>query len=136
MFEVANGATSIRSRKELSYERLNSIVMGIIYSPLLLLTAWIEKRDAGKIIWNRRRGEEDDDTFEEWEVLNWWPEGEESNGMSVSMQGDKEWCRLVEETSPNPAKEPVLEEVKMLRKEVEELKVRLAEKTGNRKEND
>jgi hypothetical protein len=49
------------------YERLNHYVMGFVYSPLLLVTAWAETRQAHAIKRNRQRGEEDDDTTEEWE---------------------------------------------------------------------
>lgn len=106
-----------------NYERLNTMVMGLIYSPLLFMTAWHETRDASKIIWNRRRGEEDDDSVEEWEVLNWKPDAEaHANGTSAPRQGDPEWCRLVAETSPDPAKNPVLEELAAVKREVEALK--------------
>lgn len=44
------------------YGRLNDIVMGVIYSPLLLVAALVEKRTAEKVTDNRRRHEEDDDT--------------------------------------------------------------------------
>ncbi|EDN03271.1 conserved hypothetical protein [Histoplasma mississippiense (nom. inval.)] len=49
------------------YERLNHYVMGIIYSPLLLITALIETLNARRIRLNRRLGEEDDDILQEWE---------------------------------------------------------------------
>ncbi len=51
------------------YERLNNTVMGILYSPLLLITAWIETRQARAVNENRRRGEDDDDTTQEWEEM-------------------------------------------------------------------
>lgn len=43
------------------YEKLNNVVMGIIYAPLLTVTALLEQTDAKRVMWNRRRGEEDDD---------------------------------------------------------------------------
>ena len=64
--------------------------MAVIYSPLLLVTAWLETREAEKIRWNRRRGEEDEDTVEEWEHMDgecdWEGEG---------------WAKLVENNKPN-----------------------------------
>ena len=64
--------------------------MAVIYSPLLLLTALFETKEAEKIRWNRKRGEEDEDTVEEWEHLSgecdWEGEG---------------WAKLVESSKPN-----------------------------------
>ena len=118
-----------------TYEKLNNFVMSIIYSPLLVVVAWIEKRNASTIIWNRRRGEADDDSVEVWEVLNWRPDAKGfTNGASAPHQGDQEWCRVVEETSPDPAKNPVLEEVRALRQEIEELRGRLTGAEGGRRE--
>src|SRR5882757_8644486 len=51
------------------YERLNNYVMGVIYSPLLVITAAYEAHEAHKVRSNRKRGEEDDDTVEEWEQM-------------------------------------------------------------------
>jgi hypothetical protein len=50
-----------------TYARLNELVMGVIYSPLLVVAAWVETRQAHRIRWNRRHGEEDDDCAQEWE---------------------------------------------------------------------
>ena len=72
------------------YERLNNHVMAIIYSPLLLITAWFETHEAEKIRWNRRRGEDDEDTVEEWEHLS----GE------IDYEGGG-WAKMVEQTKPN-----------------------------------
>ncbi|KAI4146314.1 MAG: hypothetical protein L6R39_003492 [Caloplaca ligustica] len=52
------------------YERLNNFVMGVIYSPLLLITAFLETRQARRVKHNRRRGQEDEDTVQEWEQMN------------------------------------------------------------------
>jgi hypothetical protein len=51
------------------YAKLNDVVMGIIYSPLLVLTAWVEAHQANQIRWNRRHGEEDEDNRQEWEFV-------------------------------------------------------------------
>ena len=52
-----------------TYERLNDIVMGFLYFPLLLIAAFLETRTAAEIRDNRARGEEDDDSIEEWEQM-------------------------------------------------------------------
>ena len=93
------------------YQKLNDYVMGIIYSPLLLITAFFETRTARKVKFNRSRNESDDDTIEEWEQL----QGE----LDVEGTG---WSKRVEESSPNVVVNTTLEEVKVLREEVKELK--------------
>ena len=93
------------------YERLNDYVMGTIYSPLLLMTAALETRTAYSVRSNRKRGEEDDDTTQEWEQLS----GE------VDFEGEG-WSKRVEQTKPNVETEATLVEVKELRKELQELK--------------
>ncbi|KAL1305371.1 hypothetical protein AAFC00_002265 [Neodothiora populina] len=94
-----------------TYERLNDAVMGFIYSPLLCVTAALEVRVARKVKWNRNRGEEDEDTVEEWEQL----EGE----FDFERDG---WVKKCEESKPNVETDATLIEVRELRKEVEELK--------------
>lgn len=54
---------------EKHYARLNDVVMGIIYSPLLVLTAWLESHQANQIRWNRSHGEEDEDNRQEWDFV-------------------------------------------------------------------
>ena len=111
------------------YQRLVTIVMAVIYAPLLLVTALIEQRDARTIIWNRRRGEADDDTIEEWEVLDYQPD-------------DGEWAKKVKASSPDPAEDAkidavmdevkggndvTIEEVTALKKEITRLRRMLVE---------
>ena len=72
------------------YERLNNYVMGVIYSPLLCITAFIEAREAKTVRLNRKRGEEDDDTTEEWEEM----QGE------TDFEGEG-WDKKVEASKPN-----------------------------------
>jgi hypothetical protein len=94
-----------------TYEHLNDIVMGIIYSPLLLISAYFEKRWAQDIRTNRARGDADDDTIEEWEQMV----GQfdfESDG----------WKKQVDSAKSNLDEDPAVSEVKMLREEVEQLK--------------
>ncbi|KAL9932022.1 hypothetical protein V8E36_009083 [Tilletia maclaganii] len=66
------------------YEQLNDIVMGILYSPLLLVTAYLERQEARKVIANRRRGEEDEDRLEEWEAMA------EELGVEVSLGAEED----------------------------------------------
>ena len=96
--------------KEL-YERVNDIVMGIIYSPLLVMTAYFEVKTARDIGANRRRGDEDDDTIEEWEQ---W-------GANVDFEVDG-WGKKVEGAKSNLEEEQAVVEVRKLREEVEKLK--------------
>ncbi|KAK3670864.1 Calcium channel yvc1 [Recurvomyces mirabilis] len=93
------------------YERLNDIVMGTIYSPLLLITAWLETRTARMVKWNRSRHESDDDTVEEWEQL----------AEELDLEGTG-WSKRVEESAPNVVTEAAVLEVQKLRDEVKELK--------------
>ncbi|GAB7359190.1 hypothetical protein MBLNU230_g5257t1 [Neophaeotheca triangularis] len=94
-----------------SYERLNDYVMGTIYSPLLLITAALETRTAKTVRRNRRRGEEDDDTIEEWEQL----------AGALDLEGSG-WGKRVEESKPAVFEDATLVEVKALRAELKALK--------------
>jgi hypothetical protein len=93
------------------YERINDIIMGIIYSPLLVMSAYFEVRTARDIRANRRRGDEDDDTIEEWEQ---W-------GSNVDFEADG-WGKKVEGAKSNLEEEQAVVEVRQLREEVEKLK--------------
>ncbi|KAM3423689.1 hypothetical protein BST61_g1102 [Cercospora zeina] len=100
------------------YEQLNDLVMGIIYSPLLLITALLETRTARLVRFNRSRHESDDDTIEEWEQLE--PE------LDVEGTG---WSKRVEETSPDVVVDGTLLEVRKLRDDIDELKKMIRELT-------
>lgn len=93
------------------YEKLNNYVMGLLYSPFLLITAFVEVREAKHVRFNRNRGEEDDDTIEEWEQMDeecdWEGEG---------------WNKKVESTKPNLEVDTDVLEIRELRKQVDELK--------------
>lgn len=93
------------------YERLNNYVMGALYSPLLLVTAFLETKQAHKVQWNRRNGESDEDEVQEWEQLS----GE------VDFEGEG-WTKRVESTKPNVETDVAVLEVRALREQVEELK--------------
>ena len=93
------------------YERLNNYVMGFIYGPLLLVTAFIETREAHHVKFNRKRNEDDDDTIEEWEQMqgeiDWESEG---------------WSKKVKSTKPNTEVDVAVVEIRELRKEVDDLR--------------
>lgn len=90
------------------YLKLNYYVMGALYSPLLLVTAWIETREAHRVLWNRHRGEADDDDLQEWERI---AEG-------VDFEVDDTWRQSVAETQPNVRTDGCTLEVRELRKQV------------------
>ncbi|KAK0641970.1 hypothetical protein B0T16DRAFT_336257 [Cercophora newfieldiana] len=93
------------------YERINDIVMGIIYSPLLIASAYFEVRTAREIRANRRRGDEDDDTIEEWEQMSG----------QVDFEADG-WGKKVEAAKSNLEEDPAVVQIKKLQEEVEKLK--------------
>ena len=93
------------------YEHLNDIVMAIIYSPLLFCAALYEAKTAREIRVNRRRGEEDDDTVEEWEQME--------SEVDFESEG---WAKKVADSKSNVEEEPAVLEVKKLREEVDQLK--------------
>ncbi len=99
------------------YERLNNFVMGVIYSPLLLITAFLETRQARKVNSNRRRGEEDEDTVEEWEQMN----------HAIDLEGEG-WTKKVEATKPNVDTDAAVLEIRELGERLDELKRLLEEK--------
>lgn len=90
------------------YERLNDIVMAIIYSPLLLVAAVFEQQSAREIRANRARGEDDDDTIEEWEQ------------MDVDFESDG-WQKTVDSAKTNLEVDQTVVEMQRLRAEVEKL---------------
>jgi len=98
-----------------TFERLNDIVMGIIYSPLLLISAYFEMRWAEGIRMNRARGDADDDTIEEWE---------QALG-HINLESDG-WKKKVDNAKSNFEVEPAVAEIRQLRDEVAELKKLIA----------
>ncbi|KAL7822605.1 calcium permeable channel [Trichoderma gracile] len=99
-----------------SYEFLNDCVMGVLYSPLLFITAFFEIRTAYSIRRNRARGEADDDVVEEWEQL--------ADEVDFGAEG---WAKKCEAVKPNMEDDPAVVEVKKLRNELAGLKSMLAE---------
>lgn len=94
-----------------TYERLNEIVMSILYFPLLLITALLETRDARWIRWNRRHGEADDTVLQEWEDLA----NEVGFNTNSAFSETDEWAKAVHRTKPNV-------DVSATRLEIRELK--------------
>ncbi|EKJ67696.1 hypothetical protein FPSE_12143 [Fusarium pseudograminearum CS3096] len=99
-----------------TYEFINDCVMAILYSPLLFVAAWFEKRDARNIRSNRSRGEEDDDLIHEWEQFH--------GDLDMEAEG---WTKTCETAKPNVEDEPAVIEVRKLRAEMEELKSMLSQ---------
>ncbi|GAM84500.1 hypothetical protein ANO11243_024960 [Dothideomycetidae sp. 11243] len=93
------------------YQRLNRWVMSVIYCPMLLVTAAFETHTAFRVRWNRKRGEVDEDTTEEWEELS----------DEVDFEGEG-WSKAVEQTKPNVEVDGTLLAVRELKKEIEDLK--------------
>lgn len=84
--------------------------MGVIYFPLLLVAAVFETQAAKDIRANRARGDDDDDTIEEWEQM----QGE------VDFEGDG-WNKTVSQARTNLDVDATVDEVQKLRAEVEKL---------------
>jgi len=101
---------------EARYNRLNDYVMGTIYSPLLLVTAWLETKQARRVKFNRKRGEDDDDVQHEWEQVM----GE------CDFEADG-WDKKVQATKPNVETEAAVLEIHKLKEQVGELKELLLE---------
>lgn len=116
LVEIVISATTEWWMNKDTYELINDIVMGIIYSPLLFVAAYFETRTAYQICDNRARGEADDDRIEEWEQIE--------SEVDFESEG---WVKLCERVKPNVEEEPAVVAVRQLRAEVEELKSILAE---------
>ena len=105
------------------YEHLNNWVMGILYSPLLLLTAQLETFQARKVRNNRKHGESDEDTVEEWEQIN--------DDVDFEAEG---WTKKVEDTKPNVETDVAVLEIRELRERVDKLVKVVEQLNGNGKE--
>ncbi|KAJ8112787.1 hypothetical protein OPT61_g4927 [Boeremia exigua] len=107
--------------EEKRYDHINDCVMAVLYSPLLIVTAFLEQRDARVVRNNRKRGEADEDVTHEWEqVLH-----------ECDFEADG-WDKKVQSTKPNVEFDTAVLEVKKLQGEVSELKellVKLLEKS-------
>lgn len=96
------------------YEQLNDIVMAIIYSPLLVVAAFFEVNKAREIRSNRARGEEDEDTVEEWDQM--------AGEVDFESEG---WAKKVAESKSNVEEEKAVIEVRELKAEIKALKTML-----------
>lgn len=92
------------------YERLNNYVMGFIYSPLLFITAYVETKQAQVIQTNRRAGEQDEDTVEEWEQMH----------SDIDFEGEG-WAKKVDMTKPNVKTDATILEIQELKAQVLEI---------------
>lgn len=93
-----------------TYQRLNDYVMAVLYSPLLFVAAFFEMRSAKEVKRNRRMGDEDDDTKEEWERT-----------VEADLEGEG-WTKRVAGAAANVEDDQATVEVRQLRQEVSELK--------------
>lgn len=97
--------------EEKRYDHLNDCVMAVLYSPLLIVTAFLEQREARMVNHNRKRGEADEDVTHEWEqVLH-----------ECDFEADG-WNKKVQSTKPNIEFDTAVYEVKKLQNEVAEMK--------------
>lgn len=101
------------------YERLNDVIMAVIYSPLLVVAAFFERQSAREIRANRARGEDDDDVIEEWEQI----------ADQVDFEADG-WKKTVDSAKTNLEVDETVAEVKRLRADVEKLTGLVAELLG------
>lgn len=93
------------------YAKINDAIMAVIYSPLLLIVASLETREARRIRWNRRRGEEDDDDVQEWEHV----------AEEVDFDIDDTWRQTVRESTPSVNTDTCTVEIIKLQDQVREL---------------
>ncbi|KAM5475493.1 Calcium channel yvc1 [Microsporum audouinii] len=101
------------------YDKLNNYVMGIIYSPLLLVTALLESTNAQRIRLNRRLGEDDDDIQEEWENA---AESAEFDFKKVGDHPETEaWDMAVTKSKPNVEVDQCVLEIRGLKEQVRQL---------------
>ena len=94
-----------------TYARLNNYVMAVIYSPVLVVAAYFETRSAKTVTRNRSRGEQDDDTTEEWEQM--------AGTVDFEQEG---WAKTVERVTPNFVDDAATIGVRELKEEIKDLK--------------
>lgn len=93
------------------YSKLNDMVMSVLYSPFMVIIAFVECKEAQRVSANRARGEADDDQVEEWEEL----QNEEDTER-------EQWSQKVFATIPDIEEDRCCQLVRALASEVEELK--------------
>ncbi|KAI9805121.1 MAG: hypothetical protein M1825_000955 [Sarcosagium campestre] len=99
------------------YERLNNFVMGVLYSPLLLITAWLETRQARLVKHNRRLGEADDDAVHEWEQPQDFS-ADDAADLDFERQG---WAKICQDAKPNVETDAAVIEIRDLKVKLERL---------------
>ena len=125
------------------YARVNDLVMLVLYSPLLLVTAALETRQARAVCANRahRRGgddgdddddDDDDDDVHEWErldLLDGGGDGAAPAPATPSPGSEADWLRQVEQTKPDVELDGdgAAREVKKLRSELADVHALLTE---------
>lgn len=116
------------------YERVNDVVMAVIYAPLLVVTAALEQQTARRVKGNRRKGEEDDDTVEEWEQLGWKPDTAADAIDGATDAGDRKWCEKVAQTDPDIRTDKVSAQLRQVQAEMAMLKELLEAKVKGKEE--
>ena len=81
--------------------------MGVIYSPLLLITALVESYNARRTRLDRSLGEEDDDMLDEWEEI--------AQDVDFTVNG---WHQKVLDSKPNVEVDVCVLEVRELKEQV------------------
>ncbi|KAK6512870.1 hypothetical protein TWF506_009034 [Arthrobotrys conoides] len=100
------------------YAKLNDRVLSVCYLPLLFISAFVDTRNARHIAHNRAHNQPDDDEREEWEELDNHADFENSD-----------WKEKVKNAIPNVEEDISTQEIKKVRKELQEL-VDKIEKAG------
>ncbi|KAF3184038.1 hypothetical protein EYR41_010468 [Orbilia oligospora] len=100
------------------YAKLNDRVLSVCYLPLLFISALVDTRNARHIAHNRAHGQPDDDEREEWEELDNHADFENSD-----------WKEKVKNAVPNVEEDISTQEIKKVRKELQDL-VDKIEKAG------
>ena len=94
------------------YQAINRVVMGILYAPMLLITASLETHTARKVNRNRERNESDDNEIEEWEQVT------EERGVDFEADG---WAKKVQDSKPNVETDTAVLEIRELKAKLEAL---------------
>ncbi|RVD89800.1 uncharacterized protein DFL_000792 [Arthrobotrys flagrans] len=100
------------------YAKLNDRVLSVCYLPLLFISALVDTRNARRITHNRAHNQPDDDECEEWEELDNHADFENSD-----------WKEKVKNAVPNVEEDVSTQEIKRVRKELQDL-VDKIEKAG------
>ena len=111
------------------YERLNTYVMGILYSPLLLLTSFLETRHAKRIALCRRLSDANGnpnslngDDMDDGGFGAEWEEMSAHLGLGEQVWEREGWKEKVEASRPNVEVDAAVAEVRRCRVEIEALK--------------